>query len=142
MKVSLPNFEKRGGFIPVVAQDFRTKEVLMLAYTDPAGYRETLEGGLAVYFSTSRGKRWKKGEESGHTQVVRSVLVDCDGDALVYIVEPNGDACHAKARSCFFRTVAAEGQFMVATIGPKETLPVINAAVHENLRTMHGLRAS
>jgi phosphoribosyl-AMP cyclohydrolase len=107
MKVLRPDFDKRGGLVTVVAQSMHTKEVLMLAYADEAALRRTLETGLATYYSTSRKRLWTKGEESGNFQKVVDVLVDCDGDALVYLVEPQGDslACHTGARSCFFRSV-------------------------------------
>ncbi len=104
MKVVLPNFAKRGGVCVVIAQDFQTRQILMQGYVDEAGYLETLRTGEAVYYSTSRNRRWKKGETSGDVQIVRDILIDCDGDALVYIVEQKGDgACHTKARSCFYR---------------------------------------
>ena len=97
MQVIRPNFEKRGGLVTVITQDFMTKQVLMLAYTDEAGYLETLETGKAVYFSTSRKKRWMKGEESGDVQRVRSVTVDCDGDVGGFCSCPcrgRFDVCH------------------------------------------------
>ncbi|MDD4319759.1 MAG: phosphoribosyl-AMP cyclohydrolase [Candidatus Peribacteraceae bacterium] len=104
MNVYWPNFHKRGGLITVVVQDATSKEVLMVASTDEAGLLETLRTGEAVYFSTSRNQRWKKGETSGDIQTVSDVLIDCDGDAVVYLVEQRGDgACHTKARSDFFR---------------------------------------
>ncbi|OHA27283.1 MAG: hypothetical protein A3C06_00475 [Candidatus Taylorbacteria bacterium RIFCSPHIGHO2_02_FULL_46_13] len=132
MQVIRPNFEKRGGLVTVITQDFMTKQVLMLAYTDEAGYLETLETGKAVYFSTSRKKRWMKGEESGDVQRVRSVTVDCDGDALIYFVEQKGDgACHTKAQSCFYRSAVGGLQLMEAPkAGVKEVLPFIDTQVH------------
>lgn len=135
MQVIRPNFEKRGGLVTVVTQDYKTKRVLMLAYTDEAGYRETLTTGTAIYFSTSRNKRWMKGEESGNTQRVRSITVDCDGDALIYFVEQRGDgACHTKAESCFYRSVVGNLQLMEAPeAGLKEKLPLIEASVYSLL---------
>lgn len=104
MKVLLPNFEKRGGLVPVIVQDYWTRRVLMLAYTDKAGYLETLSTGEAVYFSTSRQSRWKKGDTSGCAQIVHQVLVDCDRDALVFmVVQLGGRACHTRAETCFYR---------------------------------------
>ena len=104
MRVLIPDFAKCGGLICVVAQDYTTREILMVAYTDKAGYLETLETGEAVYFTRSRWKRWKKGETSGSIQIVRQIFIDCDGDALVYLVEQKGGiTCHTDARSCFYR---------------------------------------
>ncbi len=102
----MPNFEKRGGLVTVVVKDFDSDDVLMVTSTDRAGYLETLATGEAVYYSTSRHARWKKGETSGNTQRVFRIHVDCDGDALLYIVRQNGKgACHTGQRSCFYRWV-------------------------------------
>ena len=132
-KVFLPNFDKRGGLVVVVAQDYKSKEVLMVAYTDKAGFLETLATGKAVYFSTSRQKRWMKGEESGDVQLVAEVLVDCDGDALIYRVIQHGEgACHTKARSCFYRSVVDGRHLMSASKhSEKENLPVIDTEVND-----------
>lgn len=107
MIVLVPNFEKRGGLVVVVVQDARTGKVLMVAYTDAAGFWKTLETGLASFYSTSRNKSWTKGEESGNYLKVLDILIDCDGDAIVYLVEPQGEglACHTGAQSCFYRSV-------------------------------------
>lgn len=141
MKVLKPNFARRGGVVSVVVQDYFSKQILMVAWTDQAGYLETLATGQAVYFSTSRRKRWKKGEESGHTQAVRTILVDCDGDSLIYVVEQTGVACHTHAESCFFRTVMANGQlFPAPKYGIKEELPLIEAEVSPAFRGMHGFK--
>ncbi len=91
------------GLIPVVVQDAKTKEVLMLAYANKEALRKTFETGFAHYFSRSRKKLWMKGEESGNVQRVIEVRVDCDEDALLYIVEQKGVACHTGNYSCFFR---------------------------------------
>jgi phosphoribosyl-AMP cyclohydrolase len=131
-KILLPNFAKRGGLVTVVAQDIRTKEVLMVASTDEAGFLETLQTGIAVYFSTSRNKRWMKGETSGDLQLVRQILVDCDGDAIIYLVEQKGDgACHTKARSCFYRTVFAQQSNIIFApqAGEKDKLQVVETNV-------------
>ena len=97
----IPNFEKRGGLIPVVAQDAQNMEVLMLAYANQEAYQIALKTGIATYYSTSRKSLWVKGETSGNIQKIRKVLIDCDGDALVYIIDQKGVACHTIARSCF-----------------------------------------
>jgi phosphoribosyl-AMP cyclohydrolase len=91
------------GLVPAIAQDAQTGEVLMLAWMNLATLRETLENGVMVYYSRSRKKRWLKGETSGHTQKVREVYVDCDGDTLLFKVDQNGAACHENYFSCFFR---------------------------------------
>ena len=98
----IPNFEKRGGLIPVVAQDTRNMEVLMLAYVNKEAYQLTLKTGIATYYSTSRESIWVKGETSGNTQKIIKILIDCDADALIYVVEQEGiGACHTGTRSCF-----------------------------------------
>lgn len=93
----------RDGLIPVIAQDFESKEVLMLAYANREAVMKTLETGKAHYYSRSRKKIWMKGEESGNVQEVVEVRVDCDGDALLYVVRQKGFACHTGNYSCFFR---------------------------------------
>jgi len=94
-----------GGLVPAVAQDAESGEVLMLAYVDEEALERTRETGLAHYYSRSREELWQKGETSGHVQHVAEVRVDCDGDALLYLVEQEGGACHTGYRSCFHRTV-------------------------------------
>lgn len=96
------DWEKCGGLIPVIAQDNRSKTVLMLAYANMEALRLTLETGFAHYFSRSRKSLWKKGETSGHFQKVIEVYTDCDGDTLLYLVEQTGPACHTGNNSCFF----------------------------------------
>ncbi len=91
------------GLIPVVVQDAKTKEVLMLAYANEEALKRTIKTGYAHYFSRSRKKLWMKGEESGNVQRVVEVRVDCDGDAILYLVEQKGVACHTGNYSCFFR---------------------------------------
>ena len=91
------------GLVPVIVQDAETKEVLMLAYANEDALKLTLQTGKAHYWSRSRGKIWMKGETSGNFQDVVEVRVDCDGDALLYIVRQKGVACHTGSYSCFFR---------------------------------------
>jgi phosphoribosyl-ATP pyrophosphohydrolase/phosphoribosyl-AMP cyclohydrolase len=95
------------GLITAVAQDAGTGDVLMVAHMNREALRQTLTTGQAWYWSRSRGRLWRKGEESGHTQRVVGMRVDCDGDALLLRVEQTGPACHTGRRSCFFRTVVA-----------------------------------
>ncbi|MFZ4609938.1 MAG: phosphoribosyl-AMP cyclohydrolase [Gemmataceae bacterium] len=98
------DFSKTGGLIPAIAQDAKTGEVLMLAYMNEEAFNETLKTGKAVYFSRSRNKLWRKGEESGHFQIVRELFIDCDADTVLVKVEQiGGAACHEGFSSCFFR---------------------------------------
>lgn len=93
------------GLIPVIAQDNRTGEVLMLAYADQEALDLTGSSGYAHYYSRSRQKIWKKGEESGNVQQVHEIRVDCDGDTILYLVSQLRAACHTGHRSCFYRTL-------------------------------------
>jgi phosphoribosyl-AMP cyclohydrolase len=95
-------------FLPAVAQDAETGEVLMLAYVTEEALERTRETGYAHYYSRSRDELWKKGGTSGHTQAIEEVRVDCDGDALLYLVDQTGGACHTGYESCFYRTVDGE----------------------------------
>ena len=105
-----PDFSKGDGLLPAIAQDADSGVVLMLAWMNREAYEETLRTRRAVYFSRSRNRLWRKGEESGHTQQVRAVLVDCDGDTILLKVIQRGDAaCHEGYRSCFFREVTDAG---------------------------------
>jgi phosphoribosyl-AMP cyclohydrolase len=107
--VTGPNFEKLE-LIPVIAQDFATGDVLMLAYMNRTAWEETLQTGKVCYFSRSRNKLWRKGEESGNVQVVKEIFFDCDADTLLIKVEQiGGAACHEGYRSCFFRRLNAAG---------------------------------
>ncbi|PSP85737.1 phosphoribosyl-AMP cyclohydrolase [Halobacteriales archaeon QS_1_68_17] len=91
--------------LPAVAQDADSGQVLMLAYVTPEAVDRTVETGLAHYYSRSRSELWQKGTTSGHVQRVREVRVDCDGDALLYLVDQEGGACHTGYESCFYRTL-------------------------------------
>jgi phosphoribosyl-AMP cyclohydrolase len=93
------------GLIPVVVQDGQTLDVLMMAYANREAVELTRSTGYAHYYSRSRKKLWKKGEESGHFQKIIRVLVDCDEDCLLYLVEQQGAACHTGHRTCFYRTL-------------------------------------
>ena len=98
------DFDKAGGLVPAVAQDAETGEVLMLAWMNREAFEETVRTGRAVYFSRSRNKLWRKGEESGHVQEVVGVYVDCDADTvLLKVRQLGGAACHEGYKSCFFR---------------------------------------
>ncbi len=107
------DFEKSGGLVPAIAQDADTGQVLMMAWMNREAFDETVRTGRACYFSRSRNRLWRKGEESGHVQEVRGVFVDCDGDTvLLKVRQVGGAACHEGYASCFFRRLDG-GQWKV-----------------------------
>jgi phosphoribosyl-AMP cyclohydrolase len=111
------NFEKCGGLVPTIVQDFKTGEVLMLAFMNEQAWRETLTTGKATYWSRTRQELWVKGKTSGHVQWVREVRIDCDDDTVLLKVEQVGDAaCHTGYRSCFFKKVEGDS---VREVGEK-----------------------
>ncbi len=113
-----PNFEK-SELIPVIAQDAETGDVLMLAYMNVEAYQETLDTGRVCYFSRSRNKLWRKGEESGNVQELKEIFFDCDADTLlVKVNQIGGAACHEGYRSCFFRKVIPDSDD-VETVGER-----------------------
>jgi phosphoribosyl-AMP cyclohydrolase len=95
------DFQKGNGLIPVVVQDSESKKMLMLAYTNKEALEKTLSTGYAHYWSRSRNKLWKKGETSGHTQKIKDIIVDCDYDTLLFLVEQKGNVCHTGKDTCF-----------------------------------------
>ncbi len=95
------DFEKGNGLVPAVVQDAATRDVLTLAYTNRESLELTKRTGRSWFWSRSRNKLWMKGEESGSVQKVKQILVDCDCDAVIYLVEPAGPACHTGERACF-----------------------------------------
>jgi phosphoribosyl-AMP cyclohydrolase len=108
------NFSKGGGLLPAIAQDHSSNEILMMAYINEESWNKTLETGKVHYWSRSRGKLWLKGESSGHVQIVKEILVDCDEDTVVFKVEQLGKAaCHKGYKSCFFRRVEEDASFVV-----------------------------
>ena len=108
--VSGPDFEKND-LIPVIAQDNESGDVLMLAYMNREAYHETLKTGQVCYYSRSRQKLWRKGEESGNVQVLKELYYDCDADTLLAKVDQiGGAACHEGYRSCFFRRIDPASQ--------------------------------
>lgn len=110
-----PRFDA-AGLLPAVATDAQSGEVLMLAWMSAESFAETLATGRAVYYSRSRRRLWRKGEESGHDQLVRAILVDCDADAILLKVDQRGGAaCHTGNRSRFFRKVGPSGIEYVGT---------------------------
>ncbi|MFO0903294.1 MAG: phosphoribosyl-AMP cyclohydrolase [Pirellulales bacterium] len=110
-----PDFSRNNGLLPAVAQDAVTRQVLMVAWMNAEAYAETLRTGRAVYFSRSRNRLWRKGEESGHVQTVKRILVDCDADTILLEVEQVGAACHEGYATCFFREVTPQGLNVIHT---------------------------
>lgn len=107
MKIAIEklDFKKGNGLIPTIAQDFKSREVLMVAYVSEESLRKTLETGYAHYWSRSRKTLWKKGETSGNVQRVEKILVDCDMDAILFLVDQTGNACHEGERTCFHNEI-------------------------------------
>jgi phosphoribosyl-AMP cyclohydrolase / phosphoribosyl-ATP pyrophosphohydrolase len=126
----LVKFDDRG-LVPCVAQDAESGEVLTLAYANEESLRLTVESGEVHFFSRSRGKIWRKGEESGNVLKLRQLRIDCDGDAIVALVEPTGPACHTGERSCFYRELE----------GGEEPAPVAHEALATLQRTLRSRAA-
>lgn len=95
------DFKKGNGLVPVVVQDSKTLIVLMLAYANKEAVQQTIDTGYGHYWSRSRKNIWKKGETSGHLQKVNKILIDCDNDTLLYLVDQTGVACHTGNKTCF-----------------------------------------
>lgn len=115
------------GLVPCVVQDWSTGEVLMLAYMNAQAFKRTRDSGELHLWSRSRGEQWHKGATSGNIQAVRALRVDCDGDAVLALVEPAGPACHTGQRSCFYR-----GELEPSA--PCETLPTLERILLERAR--------
>ena len=116
------------GLVPVIAQEAATGMVRMFAWANREALEKTAASGMAHFFSRSRGTLWKKGETSGHTLAVREVRTDCDGDVVLYRVDPEGPSCHTGTTSCFFRARAADGA-VAEDDGPPDPPAVIVARV-------------
>ena len=102
-----PDFKKGKGLVPVIVQDYKTKDVLMLAYMNEESWLKTLETGKATYWSRSRNTLWVKGETSGNIQLVKDILIDCDSDTVLLRVEQvGGAACHTGYNTCFYRKLS------------------------------------
>jgi phosphoribosyl-AMP cyclohydrolase len=118
-----PDFSRGvNGLLPAIAQDAKTHQVLMFAWMNREAYLETIASGFATYFSRSRNRLWRKGEESGHRQRISEVRIDCDADCILILVEQTGAACHEGYASCFFRKLESQ-QFVVdqsVLIEPKD----------------------
>jgi phosphoribosyl-ATP pyrophosphohydrolase/phosphoribosyl-AMP cyclohydrolase len=123
--IEQPKFDENG-LIPAIIQDSRTNEVLTLAYMNAESFNRTLETGEVWLWSRSRRELWHKGATSGNTQRVVEVTLDCDSDALVVRVIPNGPACHTGARTCFFKSVIDPET--AVTVDPARTPPTDSSA--------------
>jgi phosphoribosyl-AMP cyclohydrolase / phosphoribosyl-ATP pyrophosphohydrolase len=125
------------GLVPCVAQDWRSGEVLTLAYMNAEALRRTRETGELHLFSRSRQELWRKGETSGNTQRVRQLRFDCDGDAIVALVDPAGPACHTGQRSCFYRDLDGSADPGIdAPPAPEEPAPAAHEALAVLERTL------
>ncbi|AGX44094.1 phosphoribosyl-AMP cyclohydrolase [Clostridium saccharobutylicum] len=102
-KVEQVDFEKCNGLVPAVVQDYKTKEVLMLAYMSKESLTKTIENNVTWFYSRSRKELWNKGATSGHFQYVKEIKIDCDNDTILVVVEQKGAACHTGNKSCFYR---------------------------------------
>lgn len=137
------DFAKGNGLVPCVAQDALTGEVLTLAYMNEEAWRKTKETGFLHYWSRSRNRLWKKGEESGHVQEVVALELDCDGDAVLAKVLRHGPACHTGAESCFHRRLYGKGDLVLVDLArvlderkasPKPDSHTSKLLANENLR--------
>ncbi|MFX1356212.1 MAG: phosphoribosyl-AMP cyclohydrolase [Promethearchaeota archaeon] len=101
--INLLDFSKiKGNLIPVITQDYKTNEILILAFADKEAIKKSLTAGLVHYFSRSRNVLWKKGEQSGHVQKIKRIIIDCDYDSVLFKVRQVGGACHKGYYSCFY----------------------------------------
>ncbi len=132
------NLDFSKGLLPAIAQDTSSKDVLMVGFVDEEAVRLTLATGYAHYFSRSKNRIWKKGEESGHLQKIVDVLVDCDNDTLLYIVEQTGVACHTGAKSCFFSSLLSGEEILDGKIDTSEIYSVVDTLFHEIERKKFG----
>ena len=118
------NFEKMGGLVPAIVQEYLTGEVLMLAFMNEEAWEKTLKTGKATFYSRSRNTLWIKGNTSGHVQMVKEIRIDCDDDTVLLKVEQiGGAACHTGHQSCFYRQTAKDGTVTVVgepVFDPKE----------------------
>jgi phosphoribosyl-ATP pyrophosphohydrolase/phosphoribosyl-AMP cyclohydrolase len=127
-------YDKATGLVPVVVQDVHTGAVLMLAYANREALKRTFGTGQAWFWSRSRGEYWHKGATSGNVQRVVDVRLDCDGDAVLYLVDPAGPACHTGSTSCFYRRVEYKGEPPASMTGAGETGDGVNGAERSAVR--------
>jgi len=116
--------------LPAIAQDATTGDVLMLAYMNEEAYNLTLQTGYAHYFSRSKQRIWKKGEESGHTQKVQDLLIDCDADTILLKVEQMGVACHTGRKSCFFTSIVQKKELLKKKVDINSKYSVVDILYH------------
>ena len=116
--------------LPAIAQDANSGDVLMLAYMNKEAYELTLQTGYAHYFSRSKQRIWKKGEESGHTQKVQDLLIDCDADTILLKVEQKGVACHTGRKSCFFTSVTQNKEVLEKEINLEDKYSIVDILYH------------
>lgn len=102
-RIEMVDFEKGNGLIPTIVQDYKTKDVLMLAYMNKESLKKTLEGDTTWFYSRSRNELWNKGSTSGHFQFVKEIKIDCDNDTILVLVEQVGAACHTGNKTCFYK---------------------------------------
>ncbi len=128
--VSKVDFQKQDGMVPVVVQDSETLEVLMVAYMNEESLKLSIETGYAHYFSRSKQRLWKKGEESGHTQKIVEMLIDCDNDTLLLKVIQEGVACHTGRKSCFFTNLTTDEIVSKVEVDLSQKYSVIDQLYH------------
>ncbi len=121
---------QKNPLIPVIAQEHETNEVLVLAYMNEEAYNLTLTTGFAHYFSRSRQRIWKKGESSNHTQEVKDMLLDCDGDTLILKIHQNGVACHTGTKSCFFTSIVQDKRVIEKEVDTTAMYGVVDTLYH------------
>ncbi|SHO81229.1 Phosphoribosyl-AMP cyclohydrolase / Phosphoribosyl-ATP pyrophosphatase [hydrothermal vent metagenome] len=116
--------------IPAIAQDYESNEVLMLAYMNEEAYQLTVTTGFAHYFSRSKQRIWKKGESSNHTQEIKDMLVDCDGDTIILKIKQNGVACHTGRKSCFFTSIIEDRVVLDKEVDTDAIYGVVDTLYH------------
>jgi phosphoribosyl-ATP pyrophosphohydrolase/phosphoribosyl-AMP cyclohydrolase len=116
--------------LPAIAQDASSGDVLMLAYINKEAYELCLSTGYAHYFSRSKQRIWKKGEESGHTQKIEDLLIDCDADTILLKVEQKGVACHTGRKSCFFTSVKEGKEVIAKEVDIQEKYSIVDILYH------------
>ena len=121
---------QKNPLIPAIAQDYKTNEILMLAYMNEEAYNLTLSSGYAHYFSRSRQRLWKKGESSNHIQEVKDILLDCDADTVILKIKQNGVACHTGRKSCFFTSVLQDKVILNKEIDTDTIYGVVDRLYH------------
>ncbi|MCK5111197.1 MAG: bifunctional phosphoribosyl-AMP cyclohydrolase/phosphoribosyl-ATP diphosphatase HisIE [Arcobacteraceae bacterium] len=124
------DWAKQDGLVPVITQDDTTSEVLMLAYMNKEALELTLETSYAHYFSRSKQRLWKKGESSGHTQAIKSIMMDCDNDTILLKIDQKGVACHTGRKSCFFTDIQTGEKISEVEIDTASAYGVIDTLYH------------